>query len=330
MALIVARIYWLLRWAGFSLVLMVSTGQGSSLPCTNVNKVSDLFERTIDDKPALERMLEQSKEQAQSSIASQQTLKELNISASQAEKHATELNNIKASELESKGQEERAKAENNYYDSLELDYSSPLISQHIKDVDLIAHASEKLLARLVEGLKELDIDCHQAKGNVELEPEYHLDIQKEQGKDTEYNQHNCEELRNRYRCTDRLTLVCSKKGVRYKEWEGRVMYLGGSEFWHQYHGWTHTIRCYRGYWSVHMRQDSHLNLERRNVIANRLGVQLDQIDGGTAPWDGTGNLTSVDGEHHVFEKYSINYRFRDIYPVCEAWKEEWSEQCNLE
>ena len=79
-----------------------------------------------------------------------------------------------------------------------------------------------------------------------------------------------------------------------------------------------------------MRQDSHLILERRNVIANRLGIPLDQIDGGTAPWDGTGKLTSVDGEHHVFEKYSINYRFRDIYPVCKAWKEEWSEQCTLE
>ena len=46
-----------------------------------------------------------------------------------------------------------------------------------------------------------------------IEPEYYIDIKKEQIKDTVYTKAICEEPRNRYKCYDVLTASCKRKGA---------------------------------------------------------------------------------------------------------------------
>lgn len=320
------------QWWQITIMFIVILASSSALADrvqVNKNKISDLFEKEIDDKQATLKFIENSQKQSERGISSKGAVQELGVDEKELESKVSELNAINVNNLESKGQEERAKGENSYINQLEVDYLDPKIVNHKRDIDKISDASSKLMSRLMEGLRDLDIDCKTVKGDKELEPEYVIEIEKEHFKDTIYNQKFCEELRNEYSCSDSLILKCTKTGVRYKEWQDRVMYLGGFEFWFDYHGWTHTIKCRRGYWSVHMRQDLHLNLERRNMIANRLGVKLEQVEGGTAPWDGEGKITHVEGVHHVFQRYAINYKYRDSYPVCEEWAEEWMERCRL-
>lgn len=43
-----------------------------------------------------------------------------------------------------------------------------------------------------------------------------------------------------------------------------------------------------------MCQHPHLNFERRHMIANCLGVKLEQVDGGTAPWNSESKITHVE------------------------------------
>jgi len=299
---------------------------------TNINEISDLFNKEIEGKDNLNKFIENSKNQASSGIENREGLKVLPTSDSEAENKTSELNSINANSLESKGNEERGREEHNYYDSLEVDYSDPKIINHTKDLDKIREASEKLMSRLIEGLKELDIDCKQAKGNKEIEPEYYIDIEKEHLKDTIYNKHLCEELRNQYNCGDEVTLKCKKTGVKYGEWQDRVMYLGGFELWNNYHGWAYTIKWKSGRWGVHMAQTScwpNVDIERKNLIINRLAVKPEQVEGGNAPMRGEGSISHVEGEHFVFEKYPIYYKYRDAGPICEVWSEDWAEKCTL-
>lgn len=296
---------------------------------TQVNQQSDLFEQSINDLQAVQQQLKQSQRDNINSMGDGSQLPPaLNLltNKEELERESSKLQTISEHDLEARGREELIK---HNMMSLHPDYTRPGYSRYLKDAESLAKAQDSLLSNLLGKLKDLGVDCKTVKGDQRHEPEYYLQIRQQQVKDTIYNQVFCAQLRNEYDCRDSLTLKCTKIGVRYKEWQDRVMYLGGFELWFNYHGWTHTIKCRRGYWSVHMRQDPHLNLERRNMIANRLGVKLEQVEGGTAPWDGEGKITHVEGVHHVFQRYAINYKYRDSYPVCEEWAEEWAERCKL-
>lgn len=158
--------------------------------------------------------------QAQEAIKSKDAVQALGAQDTELEAKVSELNSIQANDLEAKGQEEQAKEENTYYKQLEIDYSDPKIINHKKDIDKIAEANERLTSRLIEGLRDFDIDCKTVgakRREQEIEPSYYLEIEKEQEKDTIYNQTFCEELRNKYHCSNQLTLKCIKKGMRWKE-----------------------------------------------------------------------------------------------------------------
>ena len=133
----------------------------------------------IKDREAIDNFVNNSKQQAHQGIEGKAGLKELSISESQATAEVSKLNSIHSDDLEHQGRLERSKEENAYYKSLEIDHDSPLIASQKKDIELISNASEKLMISLVKGLKEFDIDCQQVKGNQHLEPEYYLDINKE-------------------------------------------------------------------------------------------------------------------------------------------------------
>lgn len=297
---------------------------------TNINDVSDLFPKNIAAKDKIEAEIEAKKKAANSGVTGKEALSVLQVKEQEAEATTNKLDSINANSLEEAGQMERAKLENSFFEELEIDYSDPKIANHKTDTDKIAESTTRLVSRLIEGLKDLGVDCQQVKGNKEIEPDYYLDIKAEAEKDTIYTQHICEQLRNNYNCRDRLQVKCSKRGTRYGEWQNKKMYLGGLELWFQYHGWTHTWKWTKSRTGVHMIQGSHYDAERRNMIIGRLGVKPEQVDGVWAPMRGEGESdTYVDDEHVVFDRYPIHYKYRDTYQVCEQWSEEWHEECNL-
>ena len=98
-------------------------------------------------------------------------------------------------------------------EELHVDYTNPLNTGHQKDAICIAEASGVLLGKLTELFKEFGIDCRTVKGNKVIEPEYYIEIKKEEVKDTVYTKTMCEEPRNRYKCYDVLTTRCIRRGA---------------------------------------------------------------------------------------------------------------------
>lgn len=316
---------------------------------TNVNEVSDFFAKEIADQESLKEFLNNSKEQATEAMKSKSALSELQISEGDATNKAAELNNIHVNDLEHQGRLERGKEENSYLNSLEIDYSSPLIAEHKKDGELIADASSKLLTRLVEGLKEFGIDCQQGLGNSQQEAEYHIEINKQPAKDTIYNQVTCEELIARtYQCHDGLSVRCLRQGQRYGNWQdqqialdGRMLYQnfidwGWSVKWeHKHHGWYIHKNHPPAFFGMRISESNltaqQINDQARMFIITTLGVNSEQIhevinfpEGG----QGIGLVTPLYSRwRDAWAQYVFRYKYREIFNVCEQWQEEWEEQC---
>ena len=296
---------------------------------TNINEVSDLFKKEIENKASLEQMLENSKKSAASGISSKEGFKNLPTAESEAEKIASDLNSIEANSLESAGREVQGKKENQYLETLEVDYSSPLIINHKKDTDLIAGASEKLMSRLLNGLRELGVDCKTVKGNKEIEPSYHLDIHKEHSRDTIYNQSMCESLRNQYNCTRTLSLKCAHSvpaakvpmtiRIPFSEvrhwWAGMVFGCGGAGVME---GLRQLIIAKTG--------KTDIEVPRQEVLILGAAQVFYQIDP-------NGNYGRIQGTwHDPPESYNGSIRF--FYRVsqgaiCLRWEESFNEVCRL-
>ncbi len=210
------------------IALFFFTAEGAAYK-TNANGESGLFEKEVEGRSGLEEFLKNSTEEARSEAAGKKAEEALGVSGASLSEKSAELGSIKANDLESAGRAERFKEENSFLDSTEIDYSDPKILNHKKDVDSIAGATEKLLARLEAGLKEIGIDCKQAAGNKEIEPEFYIEVQKKAWKDTVYNKKICEERRNVYNCRDSLNLYCKRKGIKWGEWQNKEIHVPGGE-----------------------------------------------------------------------------------------------------
>lgn len=174
---------------------------------TNINKQSDLFERSVEDMKAFSGQVEAGKEGAVNSLQGDLPLEVLTGKPkNQVDGVVNDLSSIKASDLENRGRAEMVKS--GVINQIYVDEESPLFQQAKKDAHAIANASGALIGKLTEKLKDIGIDCKTVKGNKEVEPEYYLEIKKEPAKDTIYNQKICQELRNQYVCKDILKLKC--------------------------------------------------------------------------------------------------------------------------
>ena len=177
---------------------------------TNINPKTDLFEKEIEDYGTFEKAMDALKEQAVNGITSSGTLELISDKTDDELKAAAgDLSSIRATELQAKGREEVLRTG---MTELHVDYTNPLNTEHQKDAIRIADSSEMLLGKLMELFKEFGIDCQTVKGNTVIEPEYHIEIKKEQVKDTVYTKTMCEEPRNQYNCHDVLTLKCTRTG----------------------------------------------------------------------------------------------------------------------
>ena len=323
---------------------------------TNINPKTDLFEKEIEDYGTFEKAMDALKEQAVNGITSSGTLELISDKTDDELKAAAgDLSSIRATELQAKGREEVLRT--GIMEELHVDYTNPLNAAHQKDAVSIADSSGELLGKVLVLFKEFGIDCRAAQGNKVIEPEYHIEIKKEQIKDTVYTKTMCEEPRNKYNCRDILSMRCSKRGIRWGLWQSRQIVISGSElfrsgktvFWVDHTGRS----CFEYKLSVGPRtiggffsaprtippNSYHVALMREFLVTKHPGSTLDNISTEMSSW-WSGGLFSVDGwyyggrrlghKDYGWRSYTVNYQYRDGYPVCEQWSEDWSETCILQ
>jgi hypothetical protein len=335
-------------------VVMASDIADTNRHQTNKNDTTDFFDQEIEDRQGLDSFLEFSRKESEQGVARKGAVEALGVNERELQEKAAELDSINVNSLESKGQEERAKEENIYYDSLEIDYTDPKILNHKKDIDKITDANEKLLSLLIEGLRDLGVDCKTVKGDKELEPEYALEIEKEHFNDVIYNKKICEELRNLYNCTDTTTLKCSKRGFKYGEWQRRTIRFPGHALHNEKMNWGFAAQWATKRWGWYItprhprktrfgwpdQVDScwrdnpdAIIADARAYIAAKLGVLLEQIRKDIdfpAGGRGIGGITPAYNRWRVvWDEYEFGYWYRDAQPICEAWSETWNEVCRL-
>ena len=329
---------------------------------TNVNEVNDLFERHIENKSELMRDLQEQREGAVRDIETGKGLKHVE-GINEAESKVRELESIREVDLESSGRQKRASEEYRFYDDNEIepDYSKPGNIAHKQDCDEIVSqtslAMKKLGKDLQTKLSALGIDCHQVKGTTTKDLTYHIEISGEEHKNSEYEQVICEEPRNKYNCHDALTLRCAKRGIRFGPWQSRQIVISGSElfrsgktvFWVDHTGrscFEYKLsvgpRTIGGFFSAPRNippNSYHVALMREFLVTKHPGSTLDNIGTEMSSW-WSGGLFSVDGwyyggrrlghKDYGWRSYTVNYQYRDGYPVCEQWSEDWSETCILQ
>ena len=330
------------------IIIVASSRADANRHQTNKNDISNLFQSEIEDRQGLDKFLENSKNQAESGIGNKAGLQELGTNEGALENKTSELNSINANSLESRGQEERAKEENAYYEVLEIDYTDPKILNHKKDIDKITDANKKLTSRLIDGLRDLDIDCKTVKGDKELEPEYHLEIEKEHFKDVTYNQHICEELRNRYNCNDSLSLNCAQWGmnwnidkdiiINHREIDGYPKQRLSGYYW-----FTRAMRWGSiGEYQYRYFANNEKNLnELKSEIAKRIGIDESQIHvppqelildtlAYALDFSRSVNVVDVKFAPHHLESFSFRFTYKLGTKICTKWAEDWNEVCKLQ
>jgi hypothetical protein len=321
---------------------------------TNVNEVNDLFDRHIENKDQLMKNLQEQREGAVRDIETGKGLEHVE-GINEAESKAQELESIREVDLESSGRQKRASEEYRFYDDNELepDYSKPGNIEHKKDCDEIVSQTglsmKKLGKDLQTKLSALGIDCHQVKGTTAKDLTYHIEIKGKEHKNSEYEQVICEEPRNKYNCHDALTLRCTKKGMAWNPWQNRTMvttfgatprhwWIAGRYADSGYHGgWK--LSC--GKWNI----NSAYVKEMATYIAGMIGASIEQVNVGyqnivliPAPNRGSVNVDFSNCHLTWLGTYinivpalvTFHYQYRDGYPICEQWTEDWSEACILQ
>jgi hypothetical protein len=323
---------------------------------TNVNVQTDLFRKSVGDVEAFKSQVQEEEREAIEKLRSGGDHGVEFIAGSsrkEIDENTAELSTIRADELNDRGRTKLLKE--NLLEEIYVDESNPLMVAHRKDAEKIAEGSKDLLESLLLSLKErLGVDCYTVKENKEIEPEHHIALKEEQIKETIYDQTMCEEPRNRYNCHDALTMRCTKRGIRFGPWQSRQIVVSGSElfrsgktvFWVDHTGRS----CFEYKLSVGTRkirfgkvllqpEPYHVYLMREFLVTKHPGSTLDNISTEMSSlW--SGGLFSVDGwyyggrrlghKDYGWRSYTVNYQYRDGYPVCEQWSEDWSETCILQ
>lgn len=334
----------------FALIVALSSSARAeySDPTTmvNVNEQTDLFEKSMDDWGGLQDQVSNQKSSTLEGIEGKQGLDSISSkSQAEIESSAGSLSSIKATDLNSRGTEELSK--DNIMNDIYVDFSRPLNKQHMVDAKKLAKGQDRLMGNLLDKLKEIGVDCKTVKGPVAKEPTYYLQIEKTQHKDTVYNKTICEELRNRYRCTDSVALTCKRKGQRYGEWEPRTIRFNGHVLHNEKENWGWAVYWKRKRWGWHItlrhgggsespwrNNPAAIIADARAYIAEQLGVSLEQIgEYVTFPPSGRGEGSINPVGHRwrvVWDEYEFGYSYREAFDICEEWEEDWTKRCDLD
>ena len=344
----------------FSLILILFISSAYA-ELTNINQVTDLFDRNIENKDELLHELKTQNDSAIDNIKSGAGTNSIE-GINDAESKAGELKNIEETDLENKGREKRASKEYQFYDENELEpnYNKSGNKLHKLDAEDIVNATEESMRKLgknfLDKLKAVGVDCHTVKGPVHKEPTYYIQIKRENQNNTDYDQFFCEELRNKYNCRDQLDLTCKRFGKGHTDWEARTIRFNGHVLHNTKPDWGYAIKWKDKRWGWHitpyhpkpkafggeMQVDSvwrnnpaAIIADARGYIAMQLGASIDQIgehvvfpdnNGGR----GLGNISSVGARWRVaWDEYEFAYMYRDVFDTCEEWQEDWTERCAI-
>ena len=308
---------------------------------TNVNKQTDLFESGIEDYSSFESQMDSMKQKAIDGIGDPGNIELISDKSSgEIEEAAGNLSAIKANDLHSRGRDEVMQT--GIMEELHVDYTKPLNTQHRKDALKIADASSELLGNLAALLKDLGIDCKTVKGNKIIEPEYYIDVKKEQTKDTVYNKTLCEELRNKYNCTDTLSMSCKTKVMQLEDWQDRTIDFGGADIYWNLVGWMYSYKWDDSEFGLHIKQDSPTMMLVGHEIVKRIGATTDQVAYVASimppfhpfklrtPGKGFGEIFHLEKKSYTWEIFKFSYKYREGKIVCGEWNEEWNEECKLQ
>lgn len=224
---------------------------------TQVNEVTDLFDKHIENKDALLLDMKKQSDNAVDQIKSRKDHDAIE-GIEGAQDKANELNSIKETELETSGRSKRASKEYQFYDENELepDYTKSGNLLHKLDADDIVTSTEKTMrdlgADLMKRLLELGFNCKTVKGAIHKDPTYYIEIKKEEQKNTEYDQLFCEEPRNQYNCNDSVSLSCKRIGIRYKNPEARTIRFNGHTLHNQKMNWGFAVHWKTKRWGWHI------------------------------------------------------------------------------
>ena len=341
----------------FSLILIffINSAYGE---LTNINEVTDLFDRHIENKNQLLHELKTQNDSAIDNIKSGAGTNSIE-GINEAESKASELKNIEETDLENKGREKRASKEYQFYDENELEpnYNKYGNKLHKLDAEDIVNATEESMRKLgknfLDKLKAVGVDCHTVKGPVHKEPTYYIEVKRENQNNTDYDQFFCEELRNKYDCRDQLDLTCKRFGKGYTDWEARTIRFNGHVLHNEKENWGWAIKWKDKRWGWHIHSHhpqgggwfgspsespwqnnpAAIIADARGYIAEQLGVSIDQIgEDITFPPSGRGEGSSNSVGHRwrvVWDEYEFGYMYRDVFDTCEEWQEDWTERCAI-
>lgn len=322
---------------------------------TNINEVTDLFDRSVESKDQYIEDLEGIRAGGIANIEKGESLQHIQeIDKSEAE--ASRLSSIRAVDLDEEGRNARNGEEYSFYDEgeFEPDLTKPGNREHKRDVIDIVNATAELLSNLTSKLKELGVDCKTVKGPVQREPIYRIEVKREAQNNTEYDQFFCEEPRNKYNCKDSVSLTCKRIGKGYGEWEPSTIRFNGHVLHNQKMNWGYAIKWKYKRWGWHItpnhpnpksfghetqidsiwrKNPAAIIADARAYIALQLGVSIEQIGEHVqfpASGRGIGNIGGVGCRWRVvWDEYEFGYSYRDAYDICEEWEEDWTESCKL-
>lgn len=291
---------------------------------TNINKVDPLFERSVPNLEEFRAALEQDKGLIAEQIG-QNKMPPIADSGKIAHERA-KLESLDALELDSIARREMAK--DTFHNEMFVDLSRPGMQAYLEDAKKIASGSSKMIGSIIANLKDIGVDCKTVKGNIEKDPEYFMEFKQEvdsKEKDTIYDQHFCERLRNKYSCSSTLSMKCTSEGKQWGEWQDRVMDIEGAEIYRP----SGPLNMAFHVVSYITSPDNFLVRQQvRGMIAQKLGVDFEQINENIRinhiPNEEAYWLYNIQGD-----RYHVQYQYRDWQKICTAWSEVWHEHCRL-
>lgn len=183
---------------------------------TNVNKVDQLFERSVPNLEEFKAAVEQDKGLIAEQIG-QNKMPPI-VDSDKITNERVNLESLDALELDSIARREMAK--DPFHNEMFVDLSKPGMQAHLEDAKKIAKGSSKMIRGIIANLKDIGVDCKTVKGNIKKDPEYFMELKQEvdnKEKDTIYDQHFCEKLRNKYSCSSTLSMQCTSEGKQWGE-----------------------------------------------------------------------------------------------------------------
>jgi len=322
--------------------ILISWPIASFATHTNVNEVSNLFDKNIEAKQELLQNLEEQNNNAIDQIKSGEQ-HEVIEGIKEAEGKVYELNAVDENDLEAFGREKRVSKEYQFYDDNELepDYTKAGNLRHKQDSDDIVSATDTTMHKLgtdfMTKLNNEGFDCKTVKGAEQKEPTYYIEIQSKNQKNTEYTQVFCEESRNTYSCNDNVKVSCKTLG--WNNWQKKhikLLYQEIPESW-----WTDSqLRQVR-----YERRLRYITPDKYNAIAkfitDRLKtskleqIRVTEVDVRLTRWphltkniefpsncERSGSLIMLTNSLSIFD-----YEYRTAN--CAYWEENWTERCIL-